>query len=105
MICQMTQEELGHLQLKTMVHYNNATAVGIANNMVKRQCSQSMEMRYFWVCDKVAQDAYNVKWHPRQENLADYQSKHPPGVASPGCMPVVLTHKKITLGITKGDQT
>jgi hypothetical protein len=34
-----------------------------------------MEMRYFWVCDKVAQDAYDVKWHPGQENLADYQSK------------------------------
>ncbi len=33
-------------------------------------------MRYFWVCDKVAQDAYDVKWHPGKENLADYQSKH-----------------------------
>jgi hypothetical protein len=38
-----------------------------------------MEMRYFWVCDKVAQDAYNVKWHPGQENLTDNQSKHQPG--------------------------
>ena len=26
--------------------------------------------------DKIAQDAYNVKWHPGQENLSDYQSKH-----------------------------
>jgi hypothetical protein len=24
----------------------------------------------------VAQDMYNLKWHPRMENLADYQSKH-----------------------------
>ncbi len=30
----------------------------------------------FWVCDKIAQSAYNVKWYPGQENLADYQSKH-----------------------------
>jgi hypothetical protein len=30
----------------------------------------------FWVGDKVAQDMYNLKWHPRIENLADYQSKH-----------------------------
>jgi hypothetical protein len=36
-------------------------------------------MQYFWVCDKIAQDAYNVKWQPGQENLADYQSKHHPG--------------------------
>jgi hypothetical protein len=78
-IFRMTLEELGHPQPKTIVHCDNATAVGIANNTVKRQRSQSMEMRYFWVCDKVAQDAYNVKWHPGQENLANYQSKHHPG--------------------------
>jgi hypothetical protein len=35
-----------------------------------------MEMKYFWVGDKVAQDAYIIKWHHGQENLADYQSKH-----------------------------
>jgi hypothetical protein len=35
-----------------------------------------MEMRYFWVGDQVAQDAFEIKWHPRQENFADYQSKH-----------------------------
>jgi hypothetical protein len=35
-----------------------------------------MEMRYFWVGDKEAQDIYGIKWHPGQENLADYQSKH-----------------------------
>jgi hypothetical protein len=26
--------------------------------------------------DKVAQDIYALAWHPGQENLADYQSKH-----------------------------
>jgi hypothetical protein len=57
----MTLEDLGHPQPKIMVHCNNATAVGIVNNTVKRQRLQSMEMRYFWVCDKVTQDAYNVK--------------------------------------------
>jgi hypothetical protein len=79
MIFRMTLEELGHPQPKTPVHCDNATAVGIANKTVKRQRSRSMEMRYFWVCDKVAQDAYNVKWHPGQENLANYQSKHHTG--------------------------
>ncbi len=58
------------------MHCNNATTVGIANNTVKRQRSRSMEMRYFWVGNKVAQDAYKIEWHPGQENLADYQSKH-----------------------------
>ena len=36
-------------------------------------------MRYFWVCDKIAQDAYNIRWYPGLENLADYQSKHHTG--------------------------
>ncbi len=75
----MTLEELGHPQPKTPAHCDNATAVGIVNNTVKRQRSRSMKMRYFWVCDKVAQDVYDIKWHPGKENLADYQSKHHPG--------------------------
>ncbi len=35
-----------------------------------------MEMMFFWVRDKVAQVMYDLKWHPRMENVADYQSKH-----------------------------
>ena len=35
-----------------------------------------MEMRFFWIGNKVAQNMYQVAWHPGQENLADYQSKH-----------------------------
>ncbi len=50
-------------------------AVGIANNTIKHQCLRSMEMQCFWICDKVSQDAYNIRWHPGQENLVDYQSK------------------------------
>jgi hypothetical protein len=76
MIFQLTLEELGHPLPKKHVHCNNTTAVGIANNTVKRQRSSSMEMHYFWVWDKVAQGAYAIRWHPGQENLADYQSKH-----------------------------
>ena len=67
---------MGHPQPKNPVHCDNATAVGIANNTVKRQRSRSMEMRFFWIGDKIAQEMYDVSWHPGQENLADYQSKH-----------------------------
>jgi hypothetical protein len=67
---------MGHPQPKKSVHCDNATAVGIANNTIKRQRSQSMEMRFFWIGDKIGQQMYNLKWDPGQENLADYQSKH-----------------------------
>jgi hypothetical protein len=68
--------DMGHPHPKMPVHCNNATAAGIGNNTIKHQQLHSMEMRYFWVGDKVAQDMYTLSWHPGQENLADYQSKH-----------------------------
>ncbi len=44
--------------------------------MVKRQCSCSMDMRFFWVADAVDQGKLNIKYNPGKENLVDYQSKH-----------------------------
>jgi hypothetical protein len=67
---------MGHLQPKILVHCNNAMAVGIANKTIKRQHFRSMEMRFFWIGDNVAQEMYALNWHPGQENLADYQNKH-----------------------------
>jgi hypothetical protein len=72
----LTLGNMGHPQSQTPVHCDNATVAGIANNTIKQQHSQSMEMRFFWVGDKIAQEIYSLKWHPGQENLADYQSKH-----------------------------
>jgi hypothetical protein len=67
---------MGHPQPKTRVHCNNAPAVGIANNTIKWQPLRAMKMIFFWIGDKVAQEMYALKWHPGQENLADYQSKY-----------------------------
>jgi hypothetical protein len=71
-----TLADMGHLQPKTPVHCNNATAVGIGNNTIKRQLSGAMEMQYFWVGEMLAQEMYMLSWHPGQENLANYQNKH-----------------------------
>jgi hypothetical protein len=55
MIFRLTLKEMGHPQPKTPVHCDNATAVRIANNSIKQQCSRSMETRFFgWVGDKSA---------------------------------------------------
>jgi hypothetical protein len=79
MIFKATLKILGHPQPPIPVHCDNATAVGIANNTIKRQRLRAMEMRYFWTCEKDAQKVFLFKWHPGMENLADYQSKHHPG--------------------------
>ena len=78
-VFRLTLADMGHPQPKTPVHCDNATAVGIANNTIKRQRSRSMEMRFFWIGDKIAQGMYKFCWYPGQENLADYQSKHHTG--------------------------
>ena len=46
-IIRMTLEEMGHKQPPTLMHCNNITATGIANDTVKKQRSRSMEMRFF----------------------------------------------------------
>ncbi len=51
-------EEMGHPQPPTPVHVDNSTAVGIANDTVKKQRSRSMEMRFFWVTDQVKRKQY-----------------------------------------------
>jgi hypothetical protein len=63
-IFRLTLKEMGHLQPKTPVHCNNVTAVVIANNSIKQQRLRSMEMRFFWVGDKIAQNMYDISWHP-----------------------------------------
>jgi len=71
-----TLQNLGHPQPRTPFHCDSVMAVGIASNTVKRQRARAMEMRFMWEGDKIAQKMYELIWHPGQENLADYQSKH-----------------------------
>jgi hypothetical protein len=103
-IFQLTLTDMGHPQPKTSVHCNNATAVGIANNTIKRQRSRLMEMRFFWIGDKVAQEMYDLKWHPGQENLADYQSKHHIGLHHTAVQPWYLHLANSPPGITTGGE-
>jgi hypothetical protein len=65
MIFKLTLNDLGHPQPKNPVHCDNATAIGIAINTIKRQQSQAMQMRFFWTCEKDAQEVYSFKWYPR----------------------------------------
>jgi hypothetical protein len=75
-IIRLALEELGHPQPATPVHCDNATAVGIANDTIKKQRSRAMEMRFFWVTDQVQRKLFDILWYPGKENLADYFTKH-----------------------------
>jgi len=79
-VLRLTLEEMGHPQPPTPVHCDNLTATGIVNDTVKKQRSRSMEMRLFWVADQVKMGNFDVQWHPGQEKLAKYFTKHFNGI-------------------------
>ena len=75
-VLRLTLEEMGHPQPPTPIHCDNSTAVGIANETVKKHRSRPMEMRYFYSCDQVKRKNFAVHYHPGLECLGDYPSKH-----------------------------
>jgi hypothetical protein len=54
---------------------NNTTAVGIVNISIKKQGSQLMEMRYFWLLNQASQKYFKFFYQPGAELMAEYPSK------------------------------
>ena len=71
-----TLADLGHPQPPTPILVDNSTAVGLANNTVTQRRSRAIDMRFYWVRDRVNQQQYYVYWAPAHQNLADYFTKH-----------------------------
>jgi hypothetical protein len=72
----ITLREMGHPQPPTPVQVDNSTANGFANKQIKQQKSKAMQMRFYWIQDRVQQKQFNVYWRPGLTNLADYFTKH-----------------------------
>ena len=67
---------MGHPQPATPIQTDNACANGIANDTVKQKRSRAMDMRFYWVRDRVRQGHFYIFWAPGDTNLADYYTKH-----------------------------
>jgi hypothetical protein len=70
--------ERGHPQPATPTQTDNSTAVGIATDTVKQKRSKAMDMRFYWVRDRVQQEQFHVYWVKGSLNKADYFTKHHP---------------------------
>jgi hypothetical protein len=70
--------EMGHPQPPTPIQVDNSTAAGIANNSVKQKRSKAMDMRFYWIQDRIKQDQFRVFWNRGDRNKADYFTKHFP---------------------------
>jgi hypothetical protein len=73
-----TLEALGHPQPPTPIQTDNACAAGIANDTIKQRRSKAIDMRFYWVRDRVRDGQYTVYWQPGITNKADYFTKHHP---------------------------
>ena len=72
----ITLLELGHPQPPTTITTDNACAAGIANDSVKLKRSKAIDMRFYWIRDRVRQGQFHVRWAPGSLNRADYFTKH-----------------------------
>jgi hypothetical protein len=73
-------KELGREQAQpTRLTTDNSTADGFANNRTKIRRSKAMDMRFYWVQDRVKNGEFAVHWLKGERSLADYFTKlHPP---------------------------
>ena len=73
-----TLSDLGYPQSATPIFTDNTTALGIANSTVRLKRSKAIDMRYFWIRDRVTLGDYTITWGPGSDNLGDYFTKtHP----------------------------
>jgi hypothetical protein len=75
-VLRTTLEELGHPQPPTPMETDNITTTGYRNGTIKQKCTKEMDMRFYWIKDRVKQGQFNVYWGPDYQNLADYFTKH-----------------------------
>ena len=68
--------ELGHPQPATPIQTDNECAQGILSDTVKQRRSKAIDMRFYWLQDRIQQNQYTIFWAPGTLNLADYFTKH-----------------------------
>ena len=71
-----TLTDLGHPQPATPIQVDNACAVGLANQTVKQKRSKAIDMRFYWIQDRVRDGQFLIYWQKGLDNDADYFTKH-----------------------------
>ena len=74
----MILEEMGHPQPPTPIQTDNTTACDFANDKLKQNLTCTIDMRFYWVRDRVKQGHFTIYWKPGSMDLVDYYTKHHP---------------------------
>jgi len=81
---------------------NNNTAEGILTGTIKQKRSKAIDMRFYWLIDRVTQKQFAVQWEPGKNNLADYPTKHHSGSHHRKSRPIYLYIEKKVQKLCKG---
>jgi len=93
-----TLAEMGHKQGPTPIQFDNKCAVGILTDTVVQRRSKAMDMRFYWLRDRVRQLQFHIHWKRGRYNLGDYPTKNHPTKHHIEVRPTyVLNHVKIHL--------
>jgi hypothetical protein len=85
--------EMGHPQPATPMKTDNSTATGILNNTIKQKRSKAIDMRFYWLRDRVQQGMFDVYWEPGLNNLANCPTKHHSGKHNKLLLSIYLSEK------------
>ena len=67
-------EAMGYPQPPTPMKTDNITANGIINNTMKQKRSKAIDVRFYWLRDRVKQGQFYVYWESGKTNHGDYFS-------------------------------
>ena len=70
--------EMVHAQPPTPSVTDSTTGEVFVNNNIRQRCSRAIDMRFYWVRDRVRQGKFMVYWMAIEHNLAEYFTNHHP---------------------------
>ena len=67
--------DLGYPQPPTLLRMDNTVAIGLAQGTINAKRSKAMDMRFFWIVDRVRRQQFNCYHIPGEWNIADFFTK------------------------------
>ena len=71
-----TLAEIVHPQPPTPTEVDNETDIRFLKSTIKQKRSKAIDMRLYWVRDRVNQNQFMIYWRPGTNNVGDYVSKY-----------------------------
>ena len=96
-----TLEEMGHPQGRTPIQTDNSTANGVVNGKIQPKATKAMDMRYYWLRDREAQNFFQFHWKPGKNNMADYWTKHHAAMHHANIRPQILSNPSVITALKK----